>query len=438
MARHAARNRVVAGAFLLLMAAAAVAVLVLVGGWQTWFEEQQALRIHFEAAPNIRAGSPVLLAGHPVGRVTDIEIVQITCPPEREHEGKCYVVQVTAALPKRFRVYQNAQVIIEQALVGSSAMINIADVGYTTPVTGPLKGQQASPFAAAATELGIGDAERQNLSSILENLNAVTQGLRDDLPDVVEKLKVTGKNLAEVSENAKGTLKRVDGILDENRENLQKAIANTRDMTAEAKTKMGETLENLKKASDTINAVLAENRENVKTALANARQMSEQGKAFLAKADGAVDDLLPRIKAASESLEQGLADFKTLAADTKALVATNKGNLARTAQNMKETSDHLLALSKEVRRAPWRLFAKPDKEEVESLNLYDTARAFAIAATDLESASDTLQVLIEAREKGVAVDEAMLKAMADKLQETFEKYREAEAALLKEFERIQK
>jgi len=427
MARHPARNRVLAGAFLLLMAAAAVAILVLVGGWETWFTPHQTIRVHFDAAPNIKVGSPVLLAGHPVGRVSDVRLA-------REHEGACYVVDVTAELPKTYRLCQDATVTLQQALVGQSAMINIADVGHGEPVSGPLTGRRTSPFADAATELGIGDAEKQNLSSILENLNATIRKVREDLPDILAKLKTTGTNLAEVSEKAKGTLKRVDGMLDENRENLKVAVANTRDLTADAKKKVGETLEDLKKAGEKINAILDENREPIRKTVANAREMSETGKGLVKKADA----LLPRVKAASESLQKGLDDFQVLAADAKSLLATNKGNLAATLQNFKETSEHLRALSKEVRRAPWRLFAKPDKEEVESLNLYDTARAFAMAATDLEGVADTLQVLVEARQKDVAVDPEMLKAMTERLQETFKKYQEAEKALLTEYERIQK
>jgi len=431
MARHPARNRIAAGAFLLLMAAAAVAVLILVGGWSTWFEEQRIIRIDFPAAPNIKAGSPVLLAGHPVGRVTDIELVETVCPPEREHEGHCYVVQVTAQLPKRYTIYQNAVVTIQQALVGQSALINVVDVGYGQAITGPLEGRQTSPFADAARQLGIGETEKQNLSGILADIKDITQTVRTDIPDIIDKLKTAGANLAEVTDNVKGTVARLDTVLDENRDDLRKTVANARDLTEQARKKTGDMLDTLGKASTTIQEMLDENREGVKQTVASAQ-------ALASKADAAAADFLPRLKAASESLKGGVDDFRVVAADTKALMATNRGNIAATLQNFRETSDHLRALSKEVRRAPWRLFAKPDKEEVESINLYDTARAFAMAATELDAVSDTLQVMIDAKEEGVAVDPEILKQMSADLEETFKKYKEAEDALLKEYERIQK
>jgi len=438
MARHPTRNRVLAGAFLLLMAVAAVAVLVLVGGWETWFTPQQRLLIHFDAAPNIKVGSPVLLAGHPVGRVVDVDLVEAPAPPERAPEGRAYVVQVTAELPKRYAIHQNARVTIQQALVGQSAMINIADVGFGKPATAPLRGHRTSPFADAVAQLGIGETEKQNLSTILANLSAVTKKVRDDLPAILEKLKTAGARLVEVGSKAKATLDRIDTVLEENRADLKATVANARALTAETREKLAKALDGLKQAVGKAEAILDENRDNLKATVANARAMSERGKSLFTKADEMVGTLRPKLKAASEHLTATLADFRIVAADAKALLATQKGNLAATAQNLRETSEHLRALSKEVRRAPWRLFAKPDKEEVESLNLYDTARAFALAATDLETASETLQVMLEAKQKGVAVDREMLEAIRKNLEETFTKYKEAEAALLKEFERIQK
>ncbi|MGB2615217.1 MAG: MlaD family protein [Phycisphaerae bacterium] len=296
MPHHPLRNQMVAGAFVLLMAAAVAVILVLVGGWQTWFEDTRTLRIRFETAPNIKTGGPILMAGHPVGRVTDVAVVEVPCPPTAV--GKCYQVEVVGQIPTRFTIYENARIVITQSLMGQSA-INIEEVGFGKKATGAIQGAQASPFAAAADELGIGVEEKQNIKEILR-------------------------------------------------------------------------------------------------------------------------------------------DLRDVAADAKQLVALNKGEIAQTLQNFRETSEHLKATAKEVRRAPWRLLARPDKAEVESLNLYDAARAFASAATDLDALADTLQAMIEAKEKGVQLDPETLQAMLKRLEETFTRYEDAETALWQEFERIQK
>jgi len=438
MARHPTRNRAVAGAFLLLMAAAAVAILVVVGGWQNWFEPKQTLLVHFDAAPNVKISGPVLLAGHPVGRVADIQLKPVRRAVQQQPDVESYVVEVTAELPQRYKIYQNARVTITQALVGQSALINIENVGYGNLVTGFLKGEQQSPFAGAADELGIGEQEKKNVSEILENIRAVTAGIREGLPEIIAKLKTTSANLVEVSEKAKGTVKRVDTVLDENREDIKATVTNAREISENAKKKADEVLDNLKDATTKLKdtsaklaAIVQENRPDIRKTITHA-------KSFMEKADSGADDILSNVKAASAGLKAGVEDFKVVASNAKAIMETNRKRIANTMQNFRETSDHLKALAKEVRRAPWRLFATPDKEEVESLNLYDVARAFAATASDLDSITDTLQVMMEAKTNGFDVPQDVFEEMLKRLRETYEQYGEAEDALLKEFERIQK
>jgi ABC-type transporter Mla subunit MlaD len=431
MARHPTRNRVVAGAFLLAMAVAAVAILVVVGQWRNWFEPKQTLLIRFDAAPNIKVGSPVLLAGHPVGSVADIQLQPVRRAIKQQTEVDSYVVEVAAELPRRYKIYQNARVTITQTLVGQSALINIENVGYGDLVEEHVNGEQESPFAGAADELGIGEEEKKDVSEILENIRVVTTDVRKQLPDILAKLKTTSANLVEVSEKAKGTIKRVDTVLDDNRENLKATVANARDLTAAAKKEAATILENLKDTTAKVGEIVDENRPDI-------RETIKHAKSVMAKADSSADEILANVKAASAGLKAGIEDFKVVAANAKALVETNRKRIARTMQNFHETSDHLKALAKEVRRAPWRLFAAPDKEEVESLNLYDVARAFAATASDLDSVADTLQAMMEAKAKGFEVPKDVFDEMLKRLQETYDQYGKAESALLEEFERIQK
>ncbi|MCX5684133.1 MAG: MlaD family protein [Planctomycetota bacterium] len=419
MPQNSARNHVVAGAFLLVALAAAVTVLVLVGGWDAWNLEMQTLNVRFKAAPNVKIGCPVLLAGHPVGSVEKTQLVESPCPVG-DKRPTCYMVQVTVSLEKQYAIHKDARIMISQALVGSSAVINIEDVGVGEKVTDFVMGGEASPFAAAAGEVGIGDKERQSVGEIIEDIRVVTASLKTELPAVVEKVKAASADLADGSKKAKETVAEMKEILDENRENVKTAIANTKGAT-----------ENVVASTQTIQQIVTENRDEIHQTIVHARSIAEN-------ADKEAASIVANVKATSVDVKAAMADFKVIAGDTKALISTNRGNIATTLQNFRETSDHLLALSKEVRRAPWRLFATPDKKEVESLNLYDSARAFASAATDIQTCADTLQVMIEARKNGVDVNVEFLQGMEKRLEETFARYQEAEKALMKEFERIGK
>ena len=419
MPQHAARNHVVAGVFLLVALAAAITVLALVGGWETWTQETQAVNIRFKAAPNIKVGSPVLLAGHPVGRVEKTQLVESTCPVG-DKRPMCYLVQVTVSIPKQYEIHKDARIMISQSLVGQSAVLNIEDVGFGEKVADFIMGGEASAFAGAAGEVGIGDKERQSVGQIIEDVRTVVASLKTDLPAVVEKVKAASSDLAEGTKKAKETVAEMKDMLDENRENVKAAIANAKGAT-----------EHVVATAQNIQTMVAENRDEVHQTIVHAHSLVEN-------VDKEAAAIVANVKATSVDVKAAMADFKVIAGDSKALISTNRGNIATALQNFRETSDHLLALSKEVRRAPWRLFATPDKKDVESLNLYDSARAFAQAATDIQTCADTLQVMIEASKEGVAVNPEILQGMQKRLEETFARYQEAEKVLLKEFERIQK
>lgn len=424
MPRHPVRNRVVAGAFLLAMLAAGLAILVIIGGWQTWFVARQTLRVRFDAAPNIKVGSPVLLAGHPVGRVVDIELVEAPCPVEHAGDDKCYKVEVVTELPEAFEIHQNARVTIAQALVGQSALINIEDVGFGDPVKEALQGGQQSPFAGAADELGLGTKEKKDLSSILENIRTTTDSIRKDLPEVIEKVKTTAANLEEGSKTIQAVVTKVNGILDENRDNVKAAVASAKSLSEKADQKGGEVLDNLKDASGDVKAILDENRADLRKTVTQAGEL-------MAKVNANADEVLANVKATSGDLLKTVKDIREV-------VVIHKKNITTMVQNLHETSEHLKALAKEVRRSPWRLFKEPDKKEVESINLYEAARDFASAASDLDSLADTLKVMSGAEGEGFEIDQELRRAIEYHLGDAFQKYRGAENALMEEFKRIQK
>lgn len=430
MPRHPVRNRVLAGAFLLAMMAAGAVVIVLVGNWSAWWEETQILRVRFDAAPNLKVGSPVLLAGHPVGRVTEIHLVEVPSDDKARGE-KRYKVEVVAVVPAAYTIYENATIVISQALVGQSAVVNIADIGFGKLAAGPLSGTQASAFADAARQIGIGEREKQDISAILANIRAVTETVRKEMPEIVERLKTAASNLGEVSNSAKATLKRIDQVLDENREDLRAVVANARDVTGQVKADAREVLGNLKTATADLKAIVESNKADVRDAVAHARSL-------LDKVDTSADEILENVRTVSRGMKTSVENFNTISGDVKALVATNKRNIDATIQNFRQTSAHLKALGEEVRREPWRIFKQPDKKEIESMNLYEVARDFASAASDLDAVADKLQAMREAEAKGVTPDPKVVEDMRERLKETFSKYQKAEEALLKEFERIQK
>jgi len=89
-------------------------------------------------------------------------------------------------------------------------------------------------------------------------------------------------------------------------------------------------------------------------------------------------------------------------------------------------SDQLKLASIEIRRSPWRLLYTPTEKELETDNLYDAARSFALAAGDISTTADALHAIVQRYEGDVDPNDPNLKVMLDNLHATFEKMSAAE------------
>ena len=97
--------------------------------------------------------------------------------------------------------------------------------------------------------------------------------------------------------------------------------------------------------------------------------------------------------------------------------------------NLKETSDHLKAAGKDIRRSPWRLLYQPSVEEAEQANVFDAARSFSEAATQLDDAVTRLQAVSDAGGPQVIAGDERLAEILEQLQQTFTNFTKAENSL---------
>jgi methyl-accepting chemotaxis protein len=334
------------------------------------------------------------------------------------------MVDVLARIPAEYGIRKDARIVISQALVGQSASLNIEDVGAGEAAADFIEGKETSAFAGAGDELagaiGIGPEQRKDIQKFLANMSKFSDTVNTDGKEILEQLKGVG-----------AALKKVNDILDENRDNVKATIANAKSASEKVDKGAGEVVEEVKTTVKKARTIVEENRDDIRKAVANVRDVTES-----VKKD--IDQIVANVRTGSEGMKKAVADLEVVASSAKALVVTNRANVSVMLQNFRETSEHLKALAKEVRRAPWKMFDKPDKKDVESINLYDAACAFASAATDLDRTADTLEVMIDAKKQGIDVDPETLKGMLDRLKETYKNYQQAEDGLHKEFQRIQK
>jgi ABC-type transporter Mla subunit MlaD len=131
------------------------------------------------------------------------------------------------------------------------------------------------------------------------------------------------------------------------------------------------------------------------------------------------------VATAQGALEEAKATFgdtHALGDSVKDVVAGNKSKLDGIINSLKQTADNLKNASVEIRHSPWRLIYKPTPEEMANLNLFDAARQFAEGAGALK---DSAQALKDASSSKGLTDE-QLKELMDRLNKSFDKFNATE------------
>jgi hypothetical protein len=95
---------------------------------------------------------------------------------------------------------------------------------------------------------------------------------------------------------------------------------------------------------------------------------------------------------------------------------------------LKNTGHNLERTTADLRHSPWRLLYQPKEAELSNLQLFDSAREFAIGATGL---NDAAQALRDALKDGKA-DPATVADMLKRLDDEFKKFGTAEKKLWNE------
>ena len=127
----------------------------------------------------------------------------------------------------------------------------------------------------------------------------------------------------------------------------------------------------------------------------------------------------------SEDLKEVGGDTKATVKDVRAIISGNRGKMELIINRMRDTSSTLSLAASEIRRSPWRLLYKPDGQQRESLDLYDTARRFAEGASALQDAA----VALEDASRDPTASPEQVHAVLQELQRKFEEFDKIERQL---------
>lgn len=411
MASRGSRNNILAGVFVLGSILLAAMVVIVLSDLDEMLTPMHTYTVRFsleDGAEGLGAGSLVKVGGQPVGRVTGWRFV---LGPAREPTG----IDVAVKVRRDLVLYEDATAYLVMPLLGSNSQINIPHLGDGSEVAQAqgasprlepgevLRGELAAP--SFLSQAGYGEEQRQQVQEIIRNVNRATERI-----DAIA---------ARVETELDPAVTQIRGVLDDARAISSDARANW----PAWRERFGEIIDSVRDAVAEARQIVADNRDRIDSTMRNIQELSAK-----ANTEGweQVRGLLARG-------QEGVDDFAMMAERAGGLFAEAEPQLRTIVANARLASDQLKLTTAEVRAAPWKLLSRPTgRKELENEALYDAARQYALAVSDLRAASASLASVSE----GAAGDPAtpMQREQVDRLlrdvQAAFDRYERAERAFL--------
>ena len=147
--------------------------------------------------------------------------------------------------------------------------------------------------------------------------------------------------------------------------------------------------------------------------------------------DERVDRIIDNITEISDNLKSTIAILNTSLDSAQSTLTNLKAitgdeRIDRIISNVTAVSSNLKLTSQEVRRAPWKLFYKPEEKEFRIQALVDSAGAFAAGAERLDNTALRLQKLMSVTGDKPQVDKDRIESIFSELEASFEQFQKAE------------
>lgn len=399
---------------------------------------------HEDGMAPLQPGSAVILGGSlQVGRVVDVHVEEV---PDVQQPGghPRAVFVVRTEIDHNVPLYGNCQITTDQPAIGGSGFIAITDVG--TPdvlLQQPIRGLPPQSLSAA-----IGTLSRRLLAEggLVDDLsNAVdpnTEGSvmykilasLDDLNAMTRELRV------QLSPGDQQTLlSRLHRVLDD----LNATTASVRQQMAVGDdaallAKVHVALDRLSIALAEATAMLQEDRPLVLqtlTSVAHAAETVDQQ--ILANLRGELDaanptSLMGKLHTAMDRVNGSLSDVQAMTADGGRMVALSRPVLEKTLGNFQAMSEQLRLASQEVLLNPSKLIWGPSRQREEQLLVFQAARNFAEAASQLDDAAGRLEAVMKtlpADGQAGPTEKQELLAIHDAVRAAFQRFERAEQVL---------
>jgi ABC-type transporter Mla subunit MlaD len=390
--KERSRNNVRAGIFVSLSILAAVAtIIVLTDAWRKLFEPIHRYTVTYtvsDGVQNLKEGANVLIGGMLMGRVE--RVIPVT------EDDAFTQIEVIISVSRDITLFEGAEISIGSALIGENAWIEIASVGdpeFGEPDDRRFEGISAPILGGLIGAVSADDTEEmvRNFQATASNVKELTERINtQDWPRWADKVDTVMNWAADATDD-------LDALVQEGRD----ALATYKNVVADNRQRIDATLENLEAGTGDAKAIAEHFRQET-----------------LAKVDKLLDTGQAGLESASEVVEKVNRDYEVWGTDVRDTLAAAR-----------LTGQQLKLAATEVRRSPWKLLYRPQREEFEHELLYEATRSFAMAASDLKAASESAQRIADSRGADLQLDEQTQQLLNGMLRDSLERYQKAQERL---------
>ena len=253
-------------------------------------------------------------------------------------------------------------------------------------------------------EVGIEEEQRRQIRHFIASIDSIATSLSREVPQITQSVRDI---LAEIKVAALS---------------LQQAVGDIESIVGSAKNRYTLWLDRIDRITESadqslvaVRNLIGDKEAKLRQALDNVHHLTEVAR----------ERTMVQVTEAMDKATAASANLKLASQELHSFVVSQRPALERTMANARLASDQLKLAAIEVRRSPWRMLYEPDDKEIDSDNLYDAARSFALAASLLDSTAKSLQVVTR---DDAGVDDVQVRKMLDYLETVFAKFQDAETA----------
>ena len=432
------RNNFKAGIFTILTLVLGFTTLVVLNGEEVeqFFGKYNRYSIRFDlydGVSGLDSGSEVRVGGLTRGRVTAIKLVGLD---EDENSEPQAIVDIE--VDKKIQLWSNAVAIRTVPMLGGSSWINITTIGGADLATqSPAKrnGEEsvelptdgsgeipATPGDGLLTTI-VGAENAMSTRQLLYNMVSFTEFLDQDISnsfnqDVKPALGDMKDLVSEVRTDYQGWRGEIDKTF--------VSVSSAADRLDGGMKTAEKTIEEVRQDVRVLGDLVRRNVGRIDASIANLEIMTEDTVAITRRLR---DQTLARVDEALDAGSQAIGDLAKLLNTLDVEIAASVPSIRAMLQDAMVAAGEMKLATIEIRRSPWRILYQPQPGELANENLFAAARDFTIAASEVRTAAESLQSVMQRFPAVVEEDPALRADIERFLAESLQRLETAQSRL---------